>query len=73
MSADLDKIAQELTQRLNTDENFRSLFVRDPKAAMAQLGFELDEEKARAIRENLAERLSEAGEDVTVKPCIIPI
>ncbi len=54
-------IAQELSERLNTDHEFRVAFVKDPQAALASIGIRVTKERAVEIRESLTISLLEAA------------
>jgi putative modified peptide len=55
------EIAQELTQRLNTDPEFRLEFVRNPRSALLKVGLKLDKREADEIRDSLTISLLEAA------------
>ena len=55
------EIAQELTQRLNGEPEFRLEFVRDPRSALLRLGLDLPDEDAKEIRDSLTISLLEAA------------
>lgn len=57
-TAPLDpKIADRLLDLLSTDDGFRELFAKDPKAALGQVGYQADATVA-ARGENAAEALA---------------
>ena len=73
MAFDPTDFARDLGRRLNTDEDFRRKMIDDPRSALAEMGLEIDDDKAQLIREALAAGLEGVEDSDTVAPFIIPI
>jgi hypothetical protein len=70
---DPTEFARELGRRLNTDADFRRRMIGDPKTALAEMGLEIDDDRAQLIREALAAGLDGVDDSDIVAPFIIPI
>lgn len=73
MPFDPKEFARKLGRQLNTDPAFRQRMIDDPKSALAELGLEIDDDKAALIREALAAGLEGVDDAASVVPFIIPI
>ena len=73
MAFDHARFARNLSQRLNTDPEFRNKLQEDPKSALAEYGLEIDDKKAALIRESLAAGLEGVGDGDKVAAFIIPV
>jgi len=68
------QMAQELTQKLNSEQDFRRRLLDDPVKALAEIGLEVDKTRAEVIKKCMAASLLEAyAEDASVVPFIFPV
>jgi len=67
------EMAQALTRKLNSEQDYRRRLLDDPVAALAEIGLRVDEAHADAIKKSMAASLLEAyAEDASVVPFIFP-
>jgi len=67
------EMAQALTRKLNSEQDYRRRLLDDPVAALAEIGLRVDEAHADAIKKSMAASLLEAyAKDASVVPFIFP-